>query len=76
MSDCDYCKLKDICIYEYKPCDCVHQRKFKQHPNLLVCASCDNTGYTPYPITCRECNGCGYIVDPTKPNVEEKQVEL
>jgi len=29
MSDCTYCEVEKDCAYEYKPCDCVHQRKFK-----------------------------------------------
>lgn len=30
MSDCQHCPVEKSCDYEYKPCDCVHQRKFKQ----------------------------------------------
>lgn len=29
MSDCEYCPVEKQCAYEYKPCDCVNQRKFK-----------------------------------------------
>ena len=29
MSDCYICPVEKDCFYEYKPCDCVHQRKFK-----------------------------------------------
>ena len=29
MSDCDHCNIEPECGYEYKPCDCVQQRKFK-----------------------------------------------
>jgi len=28
MSDCNYCSVEKECHYPYKPCDCVHQRKF------------------------------------------------
>lgn len=28
MSDCNYCPVEKECHYPYKPCDCVHQRKF------------------------------------------------
>ncbi len=29
MSDCNSCPVETICGYQYKPCDCVHQRKFR-----------------------------------------------
>lgn len=29
MSDCNSCPVETLCGYQYKPCDCVHQRKFK-----------------------------------------------
>lgn len=35
MSDCMFCEIEDECGYEYKPCDCVHQRKFKPKPEHL-----------------------------------------
>lgn len=28
MSSCPTCPVKDDCYYWFKPCDCVHQRKF------------------------------------------------
>lgn len=28
MSDCQLCPVETACHYPYKPCDCVHQRKF------------------------------------------------
>lgn len=28
MSDCASCPVERECFYPYKPCDCVHQRKF------------------------------------------------
>lgn len=28
MSDCNYCEVEKDCHYPFKPCDCVHQRKF------------------------------------------------
>jgi hypothetical protein len=28
MSDCQLCPVEPECHYPYKPCDCVHQRKF------------------------------------------------
>ncbi len=28
MSDCNYCPVEQDCHYPFKPCDCVHQRKF------------------------------------------------
>jgi hypothetical protein len=33
MSDCQLCPVEKDCGYEYKPCDCTQQRKFKQKPN-------------------------------------------
>jgi hypothetical protein len=30
MSGCACCPVEKQCDYEYKPCDCVHQRKFVQ----------------------------------------------
>lgn len=30
MSDCPCCPVEKQCDYKYKPCDCVHQRKFVQ----------------------------------------------
>lgn len=35
MSDCQFCPVESECGYEYKPCDCVHQRKFKPKQNPL-----------------------------------------
>lgn len=29
MSNCNLCPVEKLCCYEYKPCDCVQQRKFK-----------------------------------------------
>jgi hypothetical protein len=40
MSDCDNCIVEKECYYPYKPCECVHQRKFwskerkEEHDNL------------------------------------------
>lgn len=28
MSDCQNCGIEKACRYPYKPCDCVHQRKY------------------------------------------------
>lgn len=28
MSDCALCPVEPECHYPYKPCECVHQRKF------------------------------------------------
>lgn len=28
MSDCTNCPVEKECHYPYKPCDCIHQRKF------------------------------------------------
>ena len=28
MSDCKFCPIEKECHYPFKPCDCVHQRKY------------------------------------------------
>jgi len=48
MSDCQGCELDHICGYEYKPCDCARQRKFKALPSI-TCTECGGDGYNPYP---------------------------
>lgn len=60
MTDCNFCERRDVCAYEYKPCDCFDFRKFKPAPHV-VCASCKGNGYDPYPLNCRTCNGCGAV---------------
>lgn len=62
MSDCNSCVAEKLCVYEYKPCDCVHMRKFKPHPKMIACDVCNNTGHNPYPLKCSNCNGTGAII--------------
>lgn len=54
MSDCDLCEREHVCDYKYKPCDCVHYRKFLPAP-MTACGSCDGSGWKPYPLRCRVC---------------------
>jgi len=38
MSDCYFCPVESECHYPFKPCECVHQRKFwseKRHAEYL-----------------------------------------
>ena len=60
MSDCQTCEREGVCDYEYKPCDCVHYRKFVPAP-MTYCTWCDGSGWNPYPLRCRDCKGFGYI---------------
>lgn len=60
MSDCDLCEREHVCDYKYKPCDCVHYRKFLP-AQMTVCGSCDGSGWKPYPLRCRDCKGCGMV---------------
>lgn len=64
MSDCPSCPKEHICDYEYKPCDCVNERKFKQPPDLVRCPTCEGDGYKPYPIRCKMCNTSGWVRSP------------
>lgn len=60
--NCKSCPADHLCIYEYKPTDCSDMRKFKASPNMVACDECGNTGYKPYPLKCRKCNGTGAII--------------
>lgn len=61
MSDCQNCKLEHLCVYEYKPCDCVQQRKYREAPDVVQCPACCGEGYDPYPIGCRICHTSGHV---------------
>lgn len=65
MSDCQLCDVEHICGYEYKPCDCAQQRKFKELPSI-TCDGCLGAGYAPYPMKCRPCKGSGRISKPRR----------
>lgn len=36
MSDCILCEVESQCGYEYKPCDCFQQRKFKPKDSTVI----------------------------------------
>ena len=73
MSDCDLCEREHVCDYKYKPCDCVHYRKFLPAP-MTACGSCDGSGWKPYPLRCRDCKGCGMVrVAATQLEVDDKR---
>ena len=60
MSDCNMCEREHVCDYQYKPCDCVHYRKFVSAPTK-ECTGCKGGGWSPYPIRCMACNGYGQV---------------
>lgn len=70
MSDCDRCEREHVCDYEYKPCDCVGYRKFLPAP-MTNCIACDGSGWSPYPLRCRDCKGCGMVRE-LRPNAKLK----
>lgn len=61
MSDCATCPVERICVYQYKPTECVHQRKFVEAEDAVKCTTCGGSGHYPYPITCRTCGGAGKV---------------
>lgn len=63
MSDCQCCPVETECGYEYKPCDCVHQRKFtpvetkpeqSPHDDECWCVMCEHINYSKSAIDKRD----------------------
>lgn len=52
-NDCFTCPVEKECGYEYKPCDCVHQRKFK-HKSNVIASDKNNNGITDGPECVRK----------------------
>lgn len=59
MSDCNTCNWEHLCAYEYKPCDCVHKRKFREKEGIIECQTCRNKPVFP---PCTICKGSGHVV--------------
>ena len=60
MSDCELCPVEEKCGYEFKPCDCVHRRKFvpiTEKPTALRGRpeSIPRCSHGNYRSQCREC---------------------
>ena len=50
-----------LCVYEYKPTECVGMRKFVEADDTELCPKCEGNGFSPYPISCGPCHGSGCV---------------
>ena len=68
MSSCNHCELEKDCHYPYKPCDCVHHRKFwdeqrrKEFDKIKSChlPETQKPCYRPHGGGCRDLH-CEYF---------------
>jgi len=60
MSDCNTCARDHICVYKYKPCDCVGFRKYVEADDVINCTKCGGNRI-PFMPVCDMCNCTGAV---------------